>query len=388
MRLYECEAKRFLAEYGIPTPKGVEANSTEEVVSVSEKIGGPVAIKAQLLVGGRGKSGAVLFAEKSSEVVKNYERIQRQFSCNRVLVEEYLRIKREGYLSIGVEPGENVPVVLASPYGGMDVETLTFEHPDKLCRVYLNPLVGMRQHHAYFIGKSLDFPAEQNRLIAGICLKLYKAFVGLEASLIEVNPLALVEDGRIFAIDAKIIIDDYGLFRHPELKQIEDKRGQEDNITNQMARRGIQYMELGGEVGLISIGAGITMELMDLLADQGSSAFCFSDSVNNLVADFPSIIRGELPINFAASMKFLLSYLLSKGKRKILVNITSGGTPVDGLTRGFLHALKELGKQEIHLVVHVGGNGEGAAKEYLSAAGINPARTLADAVRQIVREKR
>ena len=265
MNLLEFEAKEVFSSYGIPVPRGEVISSPLQAQEAAERLGCPVALKAQVAVGGRGKAGGMLFAETPREARLMVERLLggeiRGLRVWRVLVEEKLSIRRELYFGITVDRSSRCYVAIASPEGGIEIEEVAAAEPEKILRFPIDPLYGLRVHHARCIAKALGYWGGQMVVLSSIFLSLYNLAVEQEAELTEINLLVKTLEGGFFAADARLSVDDNALFRHPEFKEsfFSEDRGDLTPVELEARRKGLSYVKLDGEIGVIGNGAGLTM---------------------------------------------------------------------------------------------------------------------------------
>jgi succinyl-CoA synthetase beta subunit len=268
MKLLEYKAKQVFKKHGIPTPKNVVASSPTEAEEAAEEIGKPVAVKAQLPVGGRGKAGGILFAETPGEAAEVAERLLgirlKDIVIRKVLVEEKLSIIDELYLGITIDRRNRAYVVLASSEGGVEIEEVASETPERFVRHVVDPIHGLKPYHARLIAKRLGYSGPEMTALADIVFKLYRVAFEMDAELTEINPLALT-DGGFVAADARLNVDGNALFRHPELAEMTQESVASELSDRELEARGLglTYVELEGEIGIIGNGAGLTMATID-----------------------------------------------------------------------------------------------------------------------------
>jgi len=330
--LFEYQGKQLFARHGLAVPSGEVADTPEQAKAAAEAIGGTVVVKAQVQVGGRGKAGGIKLAKTPDEAYAEAKNILgmdiKGHTVKRVWVEAASDIKKEYYASITFDRSAKMPLVMLSAMGGMDIEGVAEEHPDALARLHVDPLIGFQQHDARWLiyHAGIDEPAQKGVLDA--LMKSYEAFIALEATLIEINPLIWTEDDRVVALDAKVSIDNNALFRHPDLAELQESVT--DDPQERMAQeRGVTYVKLDGDVGIMGNGAGIVMSSLDVVALAGGKPANFLDAGGGSNAE---------------AVATALEVLLSDPKVKsLMINIFGGITRCDQVAEGLLAALDTLG---------------------------------------------
>ena len=375
MKLLECQAKAVFREFGIPTPDGGVAASPEEARTVAERIGSPVAVKAQLPVGGRGKAGGILFADTPDEAAQAAERLLghrlRDVEVSKVLVEEKLSILDELYLGVVVDRRNRSYVVLASSEGGVDIEEVSASAPEKVVRHVVDPLQGLRPYHAYWVVKQMGYSGREMMGLAGILLKLYRVAVDMDVELTEINPLAATEDGFV-AADARLNIDDNALYRHRDLKErfLESSLTELSEREREALRLGLTYVELDGNIGIIGNGAGLTMATLDTVMLHGGRP-----------GDFLDLGGGAQPDRIEAAISFVIS---DPGIDALFVNILGGITRCDDTARGIIAAKRRTGFEK-PIVARLMGTSEGEGRRILKEASIETLETMEEAAERVVR---
>lgn len=374
MKLFEFEAKELARKYGIPVPRGRVARTPEEAEAVAREIGGPVAVKSQVLVGRRGLAGGILFADTPEEAREKAARLLstriRESPVNAVLVEEKACISREYYLSITVDRHARAPVILASYMGGVEVEELVRKHPESLLKLYIDPGHGPSGYMARYIAKHFDLSVKQyGQSIASIIEGMWRLMIDYDLELVEFNPLILDCNGNLIALDAKITADDNSLYRHPEFteKALREYSG----VELEARRHGFAYVELDGDIGIMCNGAGLTMATMDLVKLYGGKP-----------ANFLDIGGGASRDRVREAVKILLKHPRA---RVILVNIFGGITRCDEVAAGLVSALDEVSREATKpIVVRLLGTNEEEGRRILSKSGIHVFSELDNAVRKAV----
>ena len=344
--LFEYQGKQLLAAQGIPVPTGEVAETPEEARAAAERIGGKVAIKAQVQVGGRGKAGGIKVADSPSEAQEHATAILgmdiKGHTVHRVWVEQASDIRKEYYASVTFDRGAKQPLVMLSAMGGVDIEEVAASNPEALARLHVDPLTGFQPHHARWLAYHAGIDAEAIRGVVDILGRLYEGYTSLDAMLLEINPLILNGEGQVLALDAKVTIDGNALYRHPDLA------GLAESVTSdpqeRMAReRGVTYVKLDGDVGILGNGAGLVMSTLDVVALAGGRPANFLDAGGGSKAD---------------EVVTALEVLLSDDKVKsLLVNIFGGITRCDEVAEGLLTALDRLGAT-LPIVVRLDGTNE------------------------------
>jgi succinyl-CoA synthetase beta subunit len=363
--LYEYQGKQLLAAHGIPVPSGRVAATPEEARDAAAAIGGRVVVKAQVQIGGRGKAGGIKLAESPDEAQARAQDILgmdiRGHTVHRVWIEEASDIAREYYASVTFDRGEKQPLVMLSAAGGMDIEQVAAERPDELARLHIDPLVGFQPHHARWLVYHAGIDPEAGNGVIGVLDRLYRAFVELDAMLMEVNPLIWTTDGRVVALDAKVTIDNNALYRHPELAEMSESATQ-DPQERMAQERGVTYVKLDGDVGILGNGAGLVMSTLDVVALAGGRPANFLDAGGGSKAD---------------EVVTALEVLLSDEKVKaLLVNIFGGITRCDEVAEGLLTALDRL-DATLPIVVRLDGTNEEEGRRILSERA--PANVVVEA---------
>lgn len=355
MDLLEHQGKRLLAGHGIPIPRGEVAETPEAARAAAESIGGRVVVKAQVQIGGRGKAGGIKLAESPDEAAERAGEILgmdiRGHTVRSVWIEEASAIKREYYASITFDRAARKPLVMLSAVGGMDIEEVAATNPGALVRQHIDPLIGFQAHNARWLAYHAGLDPEAIKGVIGILGKLYEAFVKLDAMLVEINPLVLTEDDRVVALDAKVTIDGNAVGRHPELQQIGDVLP-EDPQERMAKERGVTYVKLDGNVGILGNGAGLVMSTLDVVALAGGRPANFLDAGGGSKAD-----------DVVTALKVLLS---DDKVKALLINIFGGITRCDEVAEGLLTALDRLGAT-LPIVVRLDGTNEEEGRAIIAA---------------------
>jgi succinyl-CoA synthetase beta subunit len=371
MKIYEFQAHEIFSKRGIPSPWGEVAKTSEEVKKIAEKLGRPVVVKAQVLVGGRGKAGGIKLASTPEEAYRAAERILNSklkgVLVKRVLVQEALSIKEEYYLGVTVDRAQKRVVVMVSPAGGVDIEEVAKTNPGKIFKFYVNPLLGFKSHQANKLASALTKDKNLVQGIAKILFALYRIFEEMDSSLVEVNPLVITKEGSLFALDAKIIFDDNALYRHPEISSLRDLEV-EDPLEVRAKEAGISYVKLEGNIGCIVNGAGLAMATMDLVKHYGAEP-----------ANFLDVGGGASSQQVGKALDIVLS---DEQVRAVLVNIFGGITRCDIVAEGLIQALSKR-EMNLPLIIRLTGtNEEEGRKKLKGIKGIFLAATMNEAAKK------
>lgn len=382
MNIHEYQAKELLKEYGVAVLDGQVAFTADEAVAAAEKLGGPVwVVKSQIHAGGRGLGGGVKVVKSIDDVRAEAERmIGMQLvthqtgpegqEVKRVYIEDGCAIEKEYYLSLLVDRATNSVVIMASTEGGMDIETVAEETPEKILKVAIDPAAGIQAYHARKVAFGLGLKGDALKKCIKFVMAMYKAFVDLDASIVEINPLVVTEGGDVLALDAKMTFDDNALFRHPNVVAYRDE-SEEDPREREALDWELNYVRLDGDIGCMVNGAGLAMSTMDIIKLYGGEP-----------ANFLDVGGGATTERVTAAFKIILSDPNVKG---ILVNIFGGIMRCDVIAEGVVAAAKEV-SLDVPLVVRLEGTNVDKGKEILANSGlpIITADNLADAARKVV----
>jgi len=372
VKLQEYRSKEILARHGVPLLAGETATSPEGARAAAERIGGPVVVKAQVLVGGRGKAGGVKLAATPDEAEARAREILgldiKGITVRTVLIAPAAEIAKEYYLGLILDRAAKAITVIASAEGGVEIEETAKTNPEAILRLPLHPLLGLQEHESRRIGFFLDIPAELRRDFGKVMRGLYDAFVGSDADLAEINPLVVTDDGQLLALDAKIVLDDSALPRHPDLEAMRDLDEEE---PSEIAAReaGISFIKLDGTIGCMVNGAGLAMTTMDLVKLAGGEPANFLDIGGGAKAD-----------KVTAAFKIILD---DPNVKAILINIFGGITRGDEVARGIVEARAALAR-DVPMVVRIVGTNSEEAKPILAEANLITADSLDDAAAKAV----
>jgi succinyl-CoA synthetase beta subunit len=372
LKLQEYRSKEILARHGVPLLAGEVATTPEGARAAAERIGGPVVVKAQVLVGGRGKAGGVKLAATPDEAEARAREIIvldiKGVTVKTVLVAPAADIAKEFYLGLILDRGSRGVTVIASAEGGVEIEETARTNPEAILRLPLHPLIGLQPHNVRRVSFFLGIPAELRRDFATVMQGLYDAFMGSDADLAEINPLVITDDGRLLALDAKITLDDSALPRHADLEAMRDLNEEEPSET--AAREaGINFIKLDGSIGCMVNGAGLAMTTMDLVKLAGGEPANFLDIGGGAKAD-----------RVLAAFRIILD---DPNVQAILVNIFGGITRGDEVARGIVEARAGL-EREVPMVVRIVGTNAEEAAEILEQASLITATSLDDAAAKAV----
>ena len=382
MNLHEYQSKRLFADYGIPVPHGIPADSPDAAIRAAEDLGGKLwVVKAQVHAGGRGKAGGVKLARSPEEVGQHADGMlgirlvthqsgPEGLPVNIVYVEEGSEIDRELYLSMLVDRDVSRVACIASAAGGMDIEQVAADTPEQIFTVAIAPDAGVQDYQARRLAFGLGLDKKQMRQFAGLIRNLYRLYRECDASLVEINPLIITPDGSIVALDAKINIEDNALFRQPKLLELRDPT-QEDDRERDAAEHDLNYVSLDGDIACMVNGAGLAMATMDLIKLHGGEP-----------ANFLDVGGGATSERVAAAFKLILS---NENVSAILVNIFGGIVRCDLIAQGIISAVKEVGVM-IPVVARLEGTNVSKGREILAESGLDiiAASDLTDAAQKVV----
>ncbi len=372
MKLHEYQSKQLFAQSGVPIPRGRVAASAAEAKAIAQELGGRVVVKAQVLVGGRGKAGGIRLAdtpEEAEEVATQVLAMQiKGLPVRKVLVDEAADIHSELYLGVTNDRLARCPVVIASAEGGVDIEQVAKVSPEKIIKMLVDPLLGLREYQCRNIAASIELPRELWRDFTSITRALYQVYQRSDATLAEINPLVITRDGRLLALDGKIVLDDNGLFRHPELAEMRDQ-DEEAPAEREARKYGLTYIKLGGDIGCMVNGAGLAMATMDVIKLYGGEP-----------ANFLDIGGGASAERVAAALDIILR---DPDVRAVMLNIFGGITRCDEVARGILAALKGR-EPSVPMVVRLGGTNEEEGRRLLAEANLITASSLVEAAERAV----
>jgi succinyl-CoA synthetase beta subunit len=352
--LYEHQGKDVFRAHGIATPRGIVATTPEEAAEATRELGGRSVVKVQVQIGGRGKGGGVVLVDSPERAAEEAERMLRDgfkdMPVTRVLVEELLPIAQEFYTSFVLDRSAGDYLGMMTAEGGVDIEELAATRPEAIRRVHVDPMLGLRMYHVRELTGAL--PPQAREGAADVLRKLADILAERDATLLEVNPLVLLEDGRVIALDAKVTIDDNALWRQPDLDELKSSFPI-DPVEARAKAAGLQYVKLEGEVGIIGNGAGLVMSTLDVVAQAGAKAANFLDVGGGASADL-----------MATSLEVILS---DPAVKAVLINIFGGITRCDLVAQGILEALTRI-EANVPIVVRLDGTNARLGREILKEA--------------------
>ncbi len=372
MKLHEYQSKKIFSRFNIPIPKGRVTTTANEARQIADELGGRVVIKSQVLVGGRGKAGGIRLAKSSKESEELASQILameiKGLPVRKVLVDEAANIEKEIYLGITNDRAARKPVLMASSAGGVDIEEIARETPEKIVRAHIDPLMGLREYQARDIAVGIDLPRDQWRIFIQIARGLWEAYQGCDATLAEINPLVITTENQLLAVDGKMIIDDNALYRHPDLAEMRDLDVEEQSEI-EARKYGLSYIKLDGDIGCMVNGAGLAMTTMDIIKIFGGEPANFLDIGGGAGAD-----------KVAAALRIILT---DSKVKAVLINVFGGITRGDEVARGILTALEEI-KTDIPMVIRLVGTNSDEGRQILADASMITAETLVEAAQKAV----
>jgi len=372
MKIHEYQAKEIFAKYGVPIPPGRVARTPDEVKNIAAEIGQPVVVKAQVHVGGRGKAGGIKLAQTPAEAREHAEKILgmdiKGLTVQEVLVEAAADIKEEYYLGITTDRAARRNIVMVSAAGGMDIEEVAASTPEKIARLHLDPALTLQDFQIRQLAYESKLPKAAAKGIGPFLKALYKVYSDYDCSLAEINPLVLTGAGTLIAADAKIIIDDNALFRHPDMAQFQQAQ-EEDPIEAEAHRRGLTYVRLEGDIGIIGNGAGLVMTTLDVVQREGGKPANFLDIGGGAKAE---VVRNAVE-----------TVLLDPNVKGIFFNIFGGITRGDEVAKGLLDAMGTL-DLKVPIVVRLTGTRAEEGLKLLEGSALTPAATMQEGAQKIV----
>jgi len=371
MNLHEYQGKELFRAGGIPVPPGEVARTAEEAAAIADRLGYPAVVKAQVLIGGRGKAGGVKVVTNRADLLREAGRILgmdiRGHTVQRVLVTKSAAIELEFYAGIILDRKAETPLLMVSPAGGVDIEDVARTAPEKILRLHLDGR-GLPPYRARLAARFLDPRWDIQKKLAPVLVRLAQVYRDREASLVEINPLVVTEQQEVWALDAKVVLDDNALERHPDLAEMRDL-GAEDPGEVEARERGLSYVRLEGTIGCVVNGAGLAMATMDLIQFHGGKP-----------ANFLDIGGSSNPDKVTAAMNILTR---DARVRAVLFNIFGGITRCDDVARGLLAALDRIGTK-MPIVIRLTGTNEKEARAMLSARGMTALSDMDEAVRAVI----
>jgi succinyl-CoA synthetase beta subunit len=367
VKIHEYQAKAVLSKYGVPVPRGEVAVTAQEAADIAKRLGTSVTVvKAQIHAGGRGKAGGVKIAKSAEDAEKiareilgktlvTYQTGPDGQRVSRLLVEEGLAIDRELYLGLVVDRSTQRIVLMVSQEGGVEIEKVAHEHPEKIHKVFINPAVGLQHFEAQRLGFALGLSGDSLKKGVKLMLALYQAFIATDASIIELNPLIVTKSGDLLALDAKMNFDDNALYRHADIKDLRD-RSEEDPLEVEASKFSLNYIRLDGNIGCMVNGAGLAMATMDIIKLSGGEP-----------ANFLDVGGGANAEQIKNAFRILM---MDKNVKAVLINIFGGILRCDVLAEGVIAAVTELGVP-VPVVIRMKGTNEAEGKKLLANSGLN-----------------
>ena len=367
MKIHEFQAKQLLAKFGVPIPQGETATVASEAGEIASRLGGgTVVVKAQIHAGGRGKGGGVKLAKNRDEAVKiageilgmnlvTYQTGPEGRIVQTVLVEQGLKMERELYLGMVIDRSTKKPVLMVSQEGGVEIEKVAEETPEKIHKAFIDPAVGLQGFQARRLAFALGLTGDQIKKAVQMMSSLYRAFVETDASLLEINPLVVTADGNLLALDAKMNFDDNALYRHPDIKAFRDLN-EEDPLEIEASKYSLNYIKLDGNIGCMVNGAGLAMATMDIIKLAGGDP-----------ANFLDVGGGANAEQIKNAFKILMSDAAVKA---VFINIFGGILRCDVLAQGVIAAVKDLGVR-VPVVIRMEGTNVEEGKRLLKESGLN-----------------
>jgi succinyl-CoA synthetase beta subunit len=375
MDLLEYQGKQLFARHGIPVPTGRHARTVDEAVDAAKEIGFPCVVKAQVKIGGRGKAGGIKVAQDADEAREHASAILgmdlRGFTVHEVWIEGASQIEAELYASIVFDRSAKRPLLMLSTRGGMDIEAVAEEDPDAIATLHVDPLLGFQDFHGRRLAYAAGVPGDLVRPIGAFLHRLYATFASEEATLLEVNPLIVTGDRELMALDAKVTLDDNALFRHPDNAQLRDPSAEDPQ--EQMAKeRGLTYVSLDGDIGILGNGAGLVMSTLDVVAQYGGRPANFLDAGGGSKAE---------------AITSAVEVILANARVKaVLFNIFGGITRCDEVANGLIEAFRQI-EPSVPFVVRLDGTNDVEGRRILADAAlpnVHAATTMNEAAERVV----
>ncbi len=372
MKLLEYQGKEIFAKYGVPVPQGRVAFTPDEAAEIAAEIGKTVVVKAQVHAGGRGKAGGIKLAKTPDEAREMASQIIgmeiKGLRVERVLVEEAADIKEEYYLGITTDRAARRNIVMVSKEGGIEIEIVAEENPAAIAKLHLDPAIGLQDFQIRQLGFESNLPPVALKGLGTFLKALYKVYLDYDCSLAEINPLVLTGDGRLIAADSKIVLDDNALFRHPDLAAFQEEQ-EDDPIEAEAHKRGLTYVRLDGDIGIIGNGAGLVMTTLDVVKREGGSPANFLDIGGGAKADVVT--------------KAIDTVLLDKNVKGIFFNIFGGITRGDEVAKGMLEAIATM-DIKVPIVVRLTGTRAAEGLKLLEGSTLVGAATMQEGAQKIV----
>ena len=382
MKIHEFQAKAILSKYGVPVPRGRSTSDAGDATLIQQELGGGVVVvKAQIHAGGRGKGGGVKVAKTPQEAIDWANKILGMQlvtiqtgpagqKVQRLLIEEGLQISRELYLGIVLDRSTQMPVVMVSSEGGMEIEQVAHDTPEKIFKAFVHPGIGLQPFQARTLAFALGLTGDQIGKAVKVMTSLYAAFIGTDASMLEINPLIVTASGDLLALDAKMTFDDNALYRHLDIKELRDV-AEEDPLEVEASKYSLNYIKLDGTIGCMVNGAGLAMATMDIIKLEGGEP-----------ANFLDVGGGANAEQIKNAFRILMS---DKAVKAVLINIFGGILRCDVLAAGVIAAVKDLGVP-VPIVIRMEGTNVELGKQMLKESGLNfsTADTMSEAAAKVV----
>src|SRR3954469_23631158 len=375
MDLLEYQGKQLFSKHGVPVPEGRPATSVPQAVDAADELGYPVVVKAQVLIGGRGKAGGIKLAKDRHEAEQHAQAILgmdiRGFTVHELYIEKASDIAEEYYAAIVFDRGAKAPMAMLSRMGGMDVEEIAERDPKVMARLRVDPLIGFQDFHGRRLAFEAGIAPDVIRPVGALLSKLYDTFIAEDAMLVEVNPLLVTGDRSVVALDAKVTVDGNSLFRHPDVAEFRSE-GNEDPQEKMAKERGLTFVKLDGNIGILGNGAGLVMSTLDVVAQAGGSPANFLDAGGGSKAD--AIVN---------AVEVILS---NPAVTAVLFNIFSGITRCDEVARGLIEAFNRI-DVKVPFVVRLDGTNDEEGRKLLADAaldGVHVEKTMLGAAARVV----
>jgi succinyl-CoA synthetase beta subunit len=375
MDLLEYQGKQLFARHGVPVPDGKPARTVEEAVAAAEEIGYPCVVKAQVQIGGRGKAGGIKVANDRAEAREHAEAILgmdiRGLTVHELWIEEASQIVSEYYASVVFDRSAKAPLVMLSTKGGMDIEEVAAQDPDAIARLHIDPLLGFQEFHGRRLAFEAAIDADVVRPVGAMLGQLYDVFVSEEATLVEVNPMIITPERGVKALDAKVTLDENALYRHPDNADLRDISA-EDPQERMAKERGLIYVKLDGDIGILGNGAGLVMSTLDVVAEAGGSPANFLDAGGGSKAEA-----------ITSAVEVILS---NPNVKAVLFNIFGGITRGDEVARGLIEAFAQINPR-VPFVVRLDGTNDEEGRRLLAEANlpnVHSEQTMDGAARRVV----
>jgi succinyl-CoA synthetase beta subunit len=358
MDLLEYQGKQLFARHGVPVPEGRPAASVDEAVKAADEIGYPCVVKAQVQIGGRGKAGGIKVAQNQEEARQHADAILgmdiRGLTVHELWIEGASEIDAEYYASVIFDRSAKAPLVMLSTKGGMDIEQVAEEDPDAIARLHVDPLVGFQDFHGRRLAFDAGVDADVVRPVGAMLAKLYDVFIAEDATLVEVNPMIITPDRQVKALDAKVTLDDNAMYRHPDNAELRDLSA-EDPQERMAKERGLTYVKLDGDIGILGNGAGLVMSTLDVVAQAGGQPANFLDAGGGSKAE---------------AITSAVEVILSNDRVKaVLFNIFGGITRGDEVAKGLIEAFDQI-KPTVPFVVRLDGTNDEEGRRLLAEANL------------------